>query len=53
MNEGKTARWTGEEHDWVSKCSLCGAYYDVLQGPPMNFCPNCGARMENPEENGG
>ena len=27
-------------------CSVCGAFYDVLQKTgEMNFCPNCGADM--------
>ena len=28
--------------DWVVRCSLCGCPQDYKH----NFCPNCGARME-------
>lgn len=53
MEERKTARWEHSNGEWIPHCSLCGAYYDILQGPPMKFCPNCGATMGNPEGNGG
>lgn len=28
--------------DWIVRCSLCGCPQDYKH----NFCPNCGARME-------
>lgn len=28
---------------WANYCSVCGYHY----GTPYNFCPNCGAEMEN------
>lgn len=39
--------------EWIHRtgnrdeCSNCGArYYKDLKEPFMNFCPNCGARMD-------
>ena len=41
--------WIQETPDaWFESCSVCGAWYDVLQGTnggEMYFCPNCGADM--------
>ena len=35
--------WEGK----IYKCSLCGKWIDPLQGDAdMNYCPNCGARMD-------
>lgn len=38
------------------KCSLCGADIGIVEGGNLdggvfNFCPNCGARMEEESEN--
>ena len=35
----KTGRWIDDN------CSECGQY--VFHGDVRNFCPNCGAKMEN------
>ena len=37
--ERKTGRWIDDN------CSECGQY--VFHGDARNFCPNCGAKMEN------
>lgn len=40
-------RWVGKTY----KCSLCGKWIDPLQGDAdMNYCPNCGARMDEKEQ---
>ena len=40
-------RWIGKTY----KCSLCGKWIDPLQGDAdMNYCPNCGARMDRQEQ---
>ena len=36
----------GEEFRW-KKCSLCGYSYSTELSKSLNYCPNCGARMEN------
>lgn len=36
--ERKTGKWVNE------KCSECGQY--VYHGDARNYCPNCGAKME-------
>lgn len=48
---------------WVNKgfeplrCSVCGITVDAINGIPwaiksFNYCPNCGAKMDEVEENG-
>ena len=42
-------RWEcGEENSWW--CSVCDMGFDLLYGTPQenlyNYCPNCGARMD-------
>lgn len=40
-------RWEGKTY----KCSLCGKWIDPLQGDAdMNYCPNCGAKMDGEEQ---
>ena len=42
-----TGKWIGK----TSKCSLCGKWVDPLQGDAdMNYCPNCGAKMDGEEQ---
>ena len=50
--EPKTGKWISTETKGVRyafwcryKCSLCGGLSDCT-----NFCPNCGARMVEPQE---
>lgn len=39
-------KWIGYAGTIGNECSLCGKWIDVLQGTvEMNYCPNCGARM--------
>lgn len=35
----------------VCKCSICKTEYKDIQGP-LNFCPNCGAKMKGGADNG-
>lgn len=46
--EPKRGRWIDEHESghgaWVGKCSCCGHENRV-----DNYCPNCGARMEEDE----
>ena len=53
--EPKTGKWISTETKGVRyafwcryKCSLCGGLSDRT-----NFCPNCGARMVEPQESEG
>lgn len=48
-------RWNEERPDFIDGdsiyvCSVCGETWDLEAGTPkennMNFCPNCGATME-------
>lgn len=32
-------------------CSECGTVYDISKHSKYDFCPNCGARMSEGEEN--
>jgi len=44
--ERKKGKWI-DSRDISWMCSECGKWLDVLQGDvDMNFCPNCGAKME-------
>ena len=46
--ERKTGKWEDNNNIWM--CNKCGKWIDILQGDAdMNFCPNCGARMEGSE----
>ena len=48
--ERKKGKWI-DSRDVSWMCSECGKWLDVLQGDvDMNFCPNCGAKMEEEEE---
>lgn len=40
-------KWVGYAGTIGNECSMCGKWIDVLQGTAeMNYCPNCGARMD-------
>ena len=46
QSERKKGKWI-DSRDVSWMCSECGKWLDVLQGDvDMNFCPNCGAKME-------
>ena len=42
--------------DTMYKCSECGEEYMLIDGTPAqnlyNYCPNCGAKMQEGSENG-
>ena len=45
-------RWITTEYDSV-KCSICGSNEDVWWADTgTNFCPNCGAKMDEVSDNG-
>ncbi len=50
--ERKTGKWIPHEDEdgehYGDKCSECGEWYVMPYGK-TNFCPNCGARMEDEE----
>lgn len=47
--ERKTGHWLDIPDGY--KCSECGAYLEIDCGDvEMNFCPNCGAKMDGGEE---
>ena len=52
--EPKTGHWIekdGFDGDVYYDCSECGESWTTIEGTPwqngMNYCPNCGARMES------
>ena len=53
----KVGRWIEKSVMWCDdptfSCSVCGEEYELLEGTPidvgMNYCPNCGAKMERSE----
>lgn len=51
--ERKTGRWIEWDEDCTWECSSCGEPWTLIEGTPkqngMNYCPNCGARMEGEE----
>ena len=46
--EVKHGRWIEEECPtcYVYRCTVCGEGFDT----PYNYCPNCGAKMDEVEE---
>ena len=51
--EQKHGKWIEHEDGWRDPyydCSACGESWTTIDGTPqqngMNFCPNCGARMD-------
>ena len=48
--ERKTGKWV-KLFDDTFHCQLCGHTFMVIQGEDsMNYCPNCGAKMEEEDE---
>ena len=45
--EPKTGKWEFALYNW-ERCSICG-YADKF-ADKWNYCPNCGAKMENVEK---
>ena len=57
VKERQTGEWneyyTSQKGNNVFNCKECGHTFVVTQGKDnMNFCPNCGARMFEPQESG-
>ena len=57
VNTEKTGRWIakdGYDGDVYYDCSACGESWTTIDGTPwnqgMNYCPNCGCRMVEPQE---
>ena len=51
--EPKTGKWINDDDDWwYPECSVCGKNALEVQerGFKSNYCPHCGARMENSNE---
>lgn len=52
--EPKKGKWINDDDDWCyPECSVCGKNALEVQecGFKSNYCPHCGARMENSHEN--
>lgn len=56
VEERKIGEWVNTTGEWINitndesleeeyKCSVCG--YELFYSNPTNFCPNCGARIED------
>lgn len=49
----KHGDWLNEEdgYSWYGKCSVCGESWniDAYYAGNMNYCPNCGAKMDGKE----
>lgn len=57
--EPKTGHWIekdGFDGDVYYDCSECGESWTTIEGTPWdnewNYCPNCGAKMVEPQEGG-
>ena len=53
QQERKTGKWINDDDDWCyPECSVCGKNALEVQecGFKSNYCPHCGARMENSHE---
>lgn len=54
--EVRRGRWMEHSDEWDGgyyECSVCGEAFTFIEGTPKenlyNYCPNCGARMEETE----
>lgn len=49
----KRGKWIERDEDCTWECSACGEPWTLIEGTPkqngMNYCPNCGAKMEGDE----
>ena len=56
VRKGKWIEKDGWDGDVYYDCSVCGKSWTTIEGTPwdngMNYCPNCGAKMEGSEEDG-
>lgn len=52
--ERKKGQWEDFDYDNSYLCTSCGEIWTLNDGTPegnnMNYCPNCGAKMEDYEE---
>ena len=45
----RRGRWIREPNCWY-RCTVCGDHYpSIADNMKYNYCPNCGARMEEQE----
>ena len=58
--EQKVGRWIEREDafgDTFYNCSACGEMWSTIDGNPwdngMDYCPNCGAKMEGEQNDNG
>ena len=44
--------WWGTHSDRPDSliCSVCNCGFDMWKHDPHNYCPNCGAKMDKPDE---
>ena len=50
LPQPKTGKWI-EEPNCCFRCSICGEHYPSIRGyMKYRFCPNCGANMEDGED---
>ena len=42
--EPKHGKWIADKY--TRKCSECGSTYWMREGNAWNYCPNCGAKVE-------
>ena len=52
VRHGEWKEWDDGDNTW--SCSVCGNPFVLIDGTPsdneMNYCPNCGARMDGGKE---
>jgi len=55
-HKGRWIECDGYDGDTYYDCSECGESWTTIEGTPwdngMNYCPNCGAKMESEVNNG-
>lgn len=45
-------RWIYDEKAQRPYCSVCKGYFYGATNSPMNYCPNCGAKMDGGVDDG-